>query len=157
MGANAANRFTTVDSVPAGDHHRVVITGAPFPEPSVRALHEAGFEVTAAPGDLDEEGVIKALEGAWGYVLGGGERLSAEAWDRLPDLSVACFLGTGYGSCMELPAYPSAVRFANTPHANAVAVAECSCTGTGRPGRNWRRCPARRSARSSACSTRPTW
>lgn len=110
----------------ARGRRRVVITGAPFPEPSVRALDEAGVEVTAAPGDLDEEGVIKALEGAWGYVLGGSERLSAEAWDRLPDLSVACFLGTGYGSFMELPAHPSPVRFANTPHANAVAVAEMS-------------------------------
>jgi phosphoglycerate dehydrogenase-like enzyme len=110
----------------ARGRRRVVITGAPFPEPSVRALHAAGFEVTAAPGDLDEEGVIKALDGAWGYVLGGSERLSAEAWDRLPDLAVACFLGTGHASFMELPAHPSPLRFANTPHANAVAVAEMS-------------------------------
>ena len=110
----------------ARGRRRVVITGAPFPEPSLHALHAAGFEVTAAPGDLDEEGAIQALEGAWGYVLGGSERLSAGAWDRLPDLAVACFLGTGYSSFMELPAHPSPIRFAYTPHANAVAVAEMS-------------------------------
>jgi phosphoglycerate dehydrogenase-like enzyme len=165
-GAGAAYRCTTVDSVPAGDHHRppdrsrhprtgrvttrlvpqsirhhgrtpavnasprtarqVVITGALFPELPLRALRAAGFEVTTAPGDLDEEGVIQALDGAWGYVLGGSERLSAGAWERLPDLAVACFLGTGYSSFMELPAGPSPTHFANTPHANAVAVAEMS-------------------------------
>ncbi|MFC8427676.1 2-hydroxyacid dehydrogenase [Streptomyces sp. NPDC057253] len=110
----------------AQGRRRVVITGAPFPDPSLHALHAAGFEVTAAPGDLDEEGTIQALEGAWGYVLGGSERLSAGAWDRLPDLAVACFLGTGYSSFMELPAPASPIRFAYTPHANAVAVAEMS-------------------------------
>ncbi|MGW3815390.1 2-hydroxyacid dehydrogenase [Streptomyces sp. NPDC005046] len=113
-------------NTPARGGRRIVHTGAPFPEPSVRVLQAAGFEVTTAPGDLDEEGVIQALDGAWGYVLGGSEQLSAKAWDRLPDLAVACFLGTGYGSFMELPAGPSPTRFANTPHANAVAVAEMS-------------------------------
>ncbi|MFK0104360.1 2-hydroxyacid dehydrogenase [Streptomyces sp. NPDC091217] len=111
-------------TAPAHAGRRIVVTGPALPESAVRTLHTAGIEVAGAPGDLDEEGVVKALDGAWGYLLGGSERLSARTWDRLPELAVACFLGTGYSSFMELPTGPSRIRFANTPHANAVAVAE---------------------------------
>ncbi|MDH6132907.1 phosphoglycerate dehydrogenase-like enzyme [Kitasatospora sp. MAA4] len=110
-------------STPA-DERRIVVTGGTFPEPALRALREAGFEVRTVGGDLDEEGVVQALDGAWGYVLGGSERMTAKAWDRLPDLAAACFMGTGYSSFLELPAGPSPIRFSYTPHANAVAVAE---------------------------------
>ncbi|MFI8081744.1 2-hydroxyacid dehydrogenase [Kitasatospora sp. NPDC086009] len=106
------------------DRRRVVVTGATFPDQVVRKLEAGGFTVESLPGDLDEDKVVQALHGAWGYVLGGSEVMSARAWDRLPDLAVACFMGTGYGSFMELPEGASPTRFCYTPHANAVAVAE---------------------------------
>ncbi|MFD9598702.1 2-hydroxyacid dehydrogenase [Kitasatospora sp. NPDC059973] len=106
------------------DRRRVVVTGATFPDQVVRKLEAGGFTVESLPGDLDEDKVVQALHGAWGYVLGGSEVMSARAWDRLPDLAVACFMGTGYGSFMEVPEGASPTRFCYTPHANAVAVAE---------------------------------
>ncbi|MFE2721673.1 2-hydroxyacid dehydrogenase [Kitasatospora sp. NPDC059327] len=106
------------------ESRRVVVTGATFPERVVRRLEAGGFTVESLPGDLDEDKVVQALRGAWGYVLGGSEVMSGRAWGQLPDLAVACFMGTGYGSFMELPEGGSPTRFSYTPHANAVAVAE---------------------------------
>ncbi|MFJ3308643.1 2-hydroxyacid dehydrogenase [Streptomyces sp. NPDC086549] len=103
---------------------RVVVTGATFPREVTRELEAGGFTIECVPGDLDEDGVIRALRGAWGFVLGGSEHMSKRAWPRLPDLAVACFLGTGYSSFMELPDDESSIQFTYTPHANAVAVAE---------------------------------
>ena len=82
---------------------KVVTTGATFPEEAMRQLHAAGFDVDVLPGDLDEGTVVQALQDAWGYVLGGSERMSKDAWDRLPELAVVCFLGTGYSAFMEVP------------------------------------------------------
>lgn len=104
----------------------IIVTGATFPEATTRKLEAGGFQVKSVPGDLDEEGIIGALQGAWGYVLGGSERMSKNSWSRLPDLAMVCFLGTGYESFIELPDYDSPVRFTYTPHANASAVAEFS-------------------------------
>ncbi len=105
---------------------RVVATGATFPEQVMRELEAGGFAVETVPGDLDEDGVIQALQGAWGYVLGGSECMSKRAWDQLPDLAVVCFLGTGYSSFLELPEGKSSIQFTYTPYANAIAVAEFS-------------------------------
>jgi phosphoglycerate dehydrogenase-like enzyme len=104
----------------------IVTTGATFPEEVIRELEAGGFSIKAVPGDLDETGVILALQGAWGYVLGGSEHMSKDAWKRLPDLALVCFLGTGYSSFMELPEEESSIRFTYTPYANASAVAEFS-------------------------------
>jgi phosphoglycerate dehydrogenase-like enzyme len=104
--------------------HKIVVTGATFPDAVTDRLQEHGLTVVTIPGDLDEEGVIRELDGAWGYVLGGSERIGKSAWSRLPDLRVVCFLGTGYSTFLELPADQSLVKFTYTPHANAVAVAE---------------------------------
>lgn len=103
---------------------RVVVTGTTFPGP-VRGLLEAGgFSVETLPGDLTEGDLVAALDGAWAYVLGGSEHMSKRAWKQLPDLAVACFLGTGHSDFVELPDEPSPIRFTYTPYANAVAVAE---------------------------------
>jgi lactate dehydrogenase-like 2-hydroxyacid dehydrogenase len=104
----------------------IVATGSTFPEEVTRELEAGGFRVETVPGDLDEAGVIQALQGAWGYLLGGSEHMSKDAWNQLPDLAVVCFLGTGYSSFMELPEGESPIRFTYTPHANAGAVAEFS-------------------------------
>jgi phosphoglycerate dehydrogenase-like enzyme len=104
----------------------IVVTGATFPEEVARELEAGGFRIKTVPGDLDEAGVVQSLQGAWGYLLGGSERMSKNAWAQLPDLAVACFLGTGYSSFMELPDGKSPTRFTYTPHANAEAVAEFS-------------------------------
>lgn len=104
--------------------HTIVATGATFPDEVTRELEAGGFTVKSVPGDLDEAGVIEALQGAWGYLLGGSEHMSKAAWSQLPDLAMACFLGTGYSSFMELPDEESSIRFTYTPHANANAVAE---------------------------------
>ncbi|WP_198045569.1 2-hydroxyacid dehydrogenase [Kitasatospora mediocidica] len=114
--------MTERSAAPGG--RRIIVTGGTFPEPCLRALREAGYDVRTVGGDLDEDGVVQALDGAWGYVLGGSERMTAKAWDRLPDLAAVCFMGTNYSSFLELPAGPSPIGFSCTPHANAVAVAE---------------------------------
>jgi len=103
---------------------KIVVTGATFPDVVADRLLAGGFEIETVAADLNEEGVIKALQGAWGYVLGGSERMSKHSWDSLPDLAVVSFLGTGYESFIELPVTPSRTQFTYTPHANAVAVAE---------------------------------
>ena len=102
----------------------IVATGATFPEEVARELEAGGFTVKSVPGDLDQAGVIEALQGAWGYLLGGSERMSKDAWNQLPDLALVCFLGTGWSSFIELPEGESHIRFTYTPHANAGAVAE---------------------------------
>jgi phosphoglycerate dehydrogenase-like enzyme len=94
----------------------------------MRELEAGGFALVSVPGDMDEEGVIEALDGAWGYVLGGSERMSKRAWEQLPELAVVCFLGTGYSGFMELPDGDSRTQFTYTPYANAVAVAEFAIT-----------------------------
>lgn len=103
---------------------RVVVTGASFPAEVVECLGERGLVVETLPGDLDAQAVRTALDGAWGYVLGGAERMGAEVWAELPDLAVVCFLGTGYAEFLQLPDGECDTSFAYTPHANAEAVAE---------------------------------
>ncbi|GAA2419824.1 2-hydroxyacid dehydrogenase [Streptomyces mauvecolor] len=109
---------------------RVVVSGATFPRSARHALEAGGLTVETIPGDLEEAGVIEALRGAWGYVLGGSERMSAKAWEQLPGLEVACFMGTGFKTFMEVPEGPSPIRFTYTPHANAFAVAEFALAQT---------------------------
>jgi len=105
---------------------RVVISGATFPAEVVDQLMARGLTVQTIPGDLDADGVVAALDGAWGYVLGGSERMTKDVWQRVPDLAVACFLGTGYLTYMQPPDVPGRTVFTYTPHANAQAVAEFS-------------------------------
>jgi lactate dehydrogenase-like 2-hydroxyacid dehydrogenase len=83
-------------------NRKIVITGATFPAQVERELRAGNFDVEMVPGDLDESGVIAALQGAWGFVLGGSERMSKDAWAQLPELRIVCFLGTGYGSFIEV-------------------------------------------------------
>jgi phosphoglycerate dehydrogenase-like enzyme len=106
------------------DARRVVVTGATFPHAVSTELEAGGFSILSLPGDLSEAEVVEHLQGAWGYVLGGAERMTRSAWAKVPTLKVACFLGTGYSSFMELPDDPMDLTFAYTPHANAGAVAE---------------------------------
>lgn len=110
---------------PGGDsRRRVVISGETFPEEVKQRLSKAGFTVASIAGDLDEEEVVAALEGAWGYVLGGTERIGPNAWRSLPELRCACVLGTGVEPFLKLPSGKSRIAFTYTPHANVQAVAE---------------------------------
>jgi phosphoglycerate dehydrogenase-like enzyme len=102
---------------------RVVVTGA-FPQDALRALESEGFDLTVLPGETDEEGVVRAAEGAWGLVHGGVGYLSRSTWERLPDLAVVVVMATGYRSFIEPPLAGQGPRVTYTPHANAVAVAE---------------------------------
>lgn len=103
---------------------RVVISGATFPAEVTRNLEARGLSIQTVPGNLDSGGIVKALDGAWGYVLGGSERMTKEVWRDLPELRVVCFLGTGYRTFLEPPTDPGATQFTYTPYANASAVAE---------------------------------
>jgi phosphoglycerate dehydrogenase-like enzyme len=103
---------------------KVVVSGASLPPDVVRDLETAGLAVETVPGDLDERAMVRALRGAWGYVLGGFERMPRSAWPELPELRVVSFMGTGHQSFLELPAGPSQITFTYTPHVNAPAVAE---------------------------------
>ncbi|WP_160165797.1 2-hydroxyacid dehydrogenase [Actinoplanes sp. OR16] len=106
------------------DERRVVITGATFPSDVVARLTKNGLSIITIPGDLGADRVRAALAGAWGYVLGGSERVPKQLWSTLPDLRVACFLGTGYHAFMPPADEPTAIEFTYTPYANASAVAE---------------------------------
>jgi phosphoglycerate dehydrogenase-like enzyme len=103
---------------------KVVVSGGTFPANVTRDMEAAGLVIDRVPTDLDEQAMIRALEGAWGYVLGGFERMSRSAWKNLPELRLVAFMGTGYEAFLELPENPSRVTFTYTPHVNAPAVAE---------------------------------
>jgi len=106
------------------DARKIVVTGATFPEAVTKELETGGFTIECIPGDLTDTEVVRALQGAWGYVLGGSEHMGRDVWARIPGLAVVCFLGTGYSSFMEVPSEDVGIRFTYTPHANAMAVAE---------------------------------
>jgi len=106
------------------DKRKIVVTGAAFPDAVTRQLAAAGFVVEFVAGDLPAAEVVEALQGAWGYALGGSEHMGAGVWAKIPSLKVVCFLGTGYSSFMQLPQADTGIRFTYTPHANAGAVAE---------------------------------
>jgi phosphoglycerate dehydrogenase-like enzyme len=106
------------------NQRRIVISGATFPAKIIDRLTARGLTVDTIPGDLDKEQVVAELDGAWGYVLGGSERMTREVWQNLPQLAVACFMGIGYQTFMQLPDRPTRTVFTYTPHANAQAVAE---------------------------------
>ncbi|MFC0553726.1 2-hydroxyacid dehydrogenase [Planotetraspora thailandica] len=103
---------------------RVVITGAAFPAEIARVLEAHGLVIEAIPGTLDRDEIVSTLSGAWGYVQGGSERMTKDVWQKVPELAVICFMGTGYHSFMQLPENPVGMQFTYTPHANAEAVAE---------------------------------
>ncbi len=103
---------------------RVLITGATFPADVAEKLIASGLELESVPGDLKKEEVVAALQGAWGYVLGGYERMTEDVGNQLEELQVACFLGTGYSTFMQLPKESTQTAFTYTPHANFAAVAE---------------------------------
>jgi len=103
---------------------RVVVTGTSFPPDVATALRAHGLDVDVIPGDLGADSVATALDGAWGYILGGSERMPSEAWARLPELRAVSVMATGYRMFIQLPGSPSSIRFTYTPHANANAVAE---------------------------------
>lgn len=102
----------------------IVISGATFPDDGVRSLREAGFTVRQIPGDLRSQDVVRELHGAWGYILGGSERMTHAEWSQLSQLRVAVFLGTGWRSFMEPAPASTDLQLCYTPHANAGAVAE---------------------------------
>lgn len=102
----------------------IVISGSTFPEDALTRIRDAGFSVRLIPGDFTPAQVAHELRQAWGYVLGGSERMTAKEWAALPGLRIAVFLGTGWRSFMEVPPKGSELQLCYTPHANADAVAE---------------------------------
>jgi phosphoglycerate dehydrogenase-like enzyme len=117
-------RITTGVMTGDGSVKEIVISGATFPLETARRLERAGFTLTFVAGDLHEDEIVGALAGAWGYVLGGAERMTASAWDSVPGLRCVCVLGTGVEPYLQLPGHASPIAFTYTPGANAVAVAE---------------------------------
>ena len=105
---------------------KVIISGSTFPVDEIERLSGFGVNVETVPADLGTDAVLDRLSSAWGYVLGGAEKISESDWSRVPELAVACFLGTGWESFMRLPKEKSHTAFCYTPHANAEAVAEFS-------------------------------
>lgn len=103
---------------------RIVITGSTFPSKYVKQLEAAQFEIVSAPADLTNKQLTEMLDGAWGYVLGGAEKIAAESWTKFESLRAFCFMGTGWRSFIGMPNSKAPIQFTYTPHANADAVAE---------------------------------
>lgn len=90
---------------------------------AVAKLRGAGLEVTERTGLKDAE-LVSALQGCDGIVIRGATRVTAAVLEGCPALRVVVRAGTGLDNVDVEAARARGVTVANTPVANAVAVAE---------------------------------
>jgi len=93
----------------------------------IKKLNGAGFEVERLdkPSATEDE-LVSALEGKVGYIVGGIERVTEPLLKRVDGLKVIGVTATAWQSFVpgaEI-AKSKGIMIANTPHANASAVAE---------------------------------
>ncbi|MEK7504583.1 MAG: NAD(P)-dependent oxidoreductase [Patescibacteria group bacterium] len=107
-------------------NHKVIFTGCPFSDETIRFLWDSGIEIIKQPDNLSEEELIKALsEGIEGYVLGGYEIATQKVIESTSSLKIMSFLGAGYENYLDVKAATSkGIAVTNTPGANAQSVAE---------------------------------
>ena len=93
----------------------------------IKKLNGAGFEVERLdkPSATEDE-LVSALEGKVGYIVGGIERVTEPLLKRVDGLKVIGVTATAWQSFVpgaEI-AKSKGIMIANTPHANASAVAD---------------------------------
>lgn len=103
---------------------KVLFTECSFSDKEIEKLRRNELEIVKAPGDLDEEELIKKLQGCWGYICGGSEK-ATENVIKNTKLQLIIFYGTGYENHINVrTATANNIVVANTPKANAYTVAE---------------------------------
>lgn len=103
----------------------IVFTGGTLSNEDIEQIESLGFRISIQPPDLSEDKLIKALDGAQIYILGGAEKATARVFEEVRSLKVLAFLGVGYQSFVDVEAATKhGVAVTNTPHANAQSVSE---------------------------------
>jgi len=103
---------------------KALITETRLSKDHEERLKKMEVEVKYASGDLNEEQLIKELQGCQIYVIGGADTASKKVIEST-DLELIVFWGTGWESYVDIEAAnKKGVKVANTPHANAYTVAE---------------------------------
>lgn len=103
---------------------RILLTGEGYTEEHFERLEAIGFEVIHEV-EIDPQHLWELLPILDAHVLGGSERVDAEALARASNLRVVSFVGTGYGAFVdEAAARRRGIKVLNTPGVMAQAVAE---------------------------------
>lgn len=104
---------------------RVVVTGSRVPEKDLDVMRQRGLKVVNPTQHVTGDALVDALRGAWGYLLGGDEMATADVLSKCPELRLVAFLGTGFGSFVDIDAATQhGIAVTNTPRANTTSVAE---------------------------------
>ncbi len=103
---------------------KVLFTNCSFSNDELQKLKNNGIEITSAKENLNQEELIKALQGFDGYVIGGTDRAPKEVIEAT-NLKIINFYGAGYQDYINLAAANAkSIVVANTPKANSYTVAE---------------------------------
>ncbi len=103
---------------------KVLFTNCSFSKEEISKLKKNNIEIIPANENLDEDKLIKALQGCDGYVIGGTDRASKKVIDST-NLGLIVFYGAGYEDYVDIPsANKIGIPVANTPRANSYTVAE---------------------------------
>lgn len=103
---------------------RILLTGDGYTREHFERLQALGFEVIHEV-EIDPQRFWELLPTLDAHVLGGSERLDADALARASKLRLVSFVGTGYGAFVdEAAARRRGIAVLNTPSVMAQAVAE---------------------------------
>jgi D-3-phosphoglycerate dehydrogenase len=101
---------------------KVLVTDALAPR-ALERLREAGHEVIEASG-LQGAALVAALDGVQALIVRGATRVTGEVLRGARSLKVVVRAGTGLDNIDQSAARHQGIAVFNTPHANAVSVAE---------------------------------
>lgn len=103
---------------------RILVTGEGYSASHFERLSVLGFEVIHKV-EIAPDALISLLPTIDAHILGGSERLDADALTKALRLRVVSFVGTGYGSFVdEAAAKGRGIAILNTPYVMVPAVAE---------------------------------
>ncbi|MGH9929087.1 MAG: 2-hydroxyacid dehydrogenase [Pyrinomonadaceae bacterium] len=103
---------------------RILMTGEGYTEEQVRRIRALGFDITHEI-EISPDRFHSLLPSIDAHILGGSELLDAKAITRADRLRVVSFVGTGYGTFVDVEAARKRnILIVNTPEVMAQAVAE---------------------------------
>lgn len=103
---------------------RILLTGPGYTDEALARLRELGHEPLHRAA-ISRAELLALVPSVDAYVLGGDERLDAEAIAAAERLQLISFVGTGYGDFVDVAAASKrGIRIANTPSIAGPAVAE---------------------------------